>query len=49
MTEYKVVMMEQKLSISKMGVLLEEMLNGHAKLGWKLKQLEGLFVVFEKD
>ncbi len=48
MTEYKVVMMERKLSLAKMGELLEETLNGHAKLGWKLKQIEEVFVIFEK-
>ncbi len=48
MTEYKVVQLAQKFSMSKMGQSLEDILNEHAKLGWKLKLVEGLFVIFEK-
>ncbi len=49
MTEYKVVELERKISMSKMCELLQSVLNEHAKLGWKLKVLEGPFVVLEKD
>ncbi len=48
MTEYKVVEVERKVSMSKMCELLQTVLNEQAKLGWKLKLLEGPFIVFEK-
>ncbi len=48
MTEYKVLTLEIKMSAAKTAAILEEMLNSQAKQGWKLREMEGPFVVFEK-
>jgi hypothetical protein len=49
MTEYKVITMKRSSSPEKLGIELQEILNTHAKDGWKFKQMEGFFVFLEKD